>query len=316
MKVMAPARIDLSGGTLDIPPLCFMIEGTITLNLAINLRARITTTPSSQTLIREGDAPPVELTGMPLYEKAFAYFPDSDPLTVSIKSDIPRASGLGGSSSTLVALVSALRGAVPETGLERRDVLQQVTVLEHRLLGKPAGTQDAAAAIYGGLSRISFDQGLPFRQSLEMPSFLKGPLYLAYSNIQHHSGINNWAIVRGACEQDQEIISLLQNLCANAHDMEKALIADDTDHFMATLLREAALREQLCPEIMTPDMAAFSKAFGDRLACKVCGAGGGGAMFLFGEDLDRDELEHQASRTGLQIIETGADSEGCRGMAS
>jgi D-glycero-alpha-D-manno-heptose-7-phosphate kinase len=36
----APTRVDLAGGTIDIPPLFLFHEGALTVNFAINLMAR------------------------------------------------------------------------------------------------------------------------------------------------------------------------------------------------------------------------------------------------------------------------------------
>ena len=42
VEAEAPIRIDLSGGTLDIPPLDLLVPGASTLNVAINLTATAT----------------------------------------------------------------------------------------------------------------------------------------------------------------------------------------------------------------------------------------------------------------------------------
>src|SRR5262245_19117869 len=41
VAVSAPARIDLAGGTLDIWPLYLLHEGAMTVNVAIEMRARV-----------------------------------------------------------------------------------------------------------------------------------------------------------------------------------------------------------------------------------------------------------------------------------
>ena len=38
----APTRIDFAGGTLDIPPLYLFVEPCYTINLAIDLKAKVT----------------------------------------------------------------------------------------------------------------------------------------------------------------------------------------------------------------------------------------------------------------------------------
>lgn len=295
LKISAPARIDLSGGTLDVPPLCFLIKDSLTLNLAVDLRVSVSV----------GKTEPLET----LFKVGLEYFDIQEPYRFKTETQIPRASGLGGSSSTLVALVHLLHRLAPDHG--SFDPLNVVTVLEHRLLGKPAGTQDAIAAIYGGLNEIRFEHGSPSRQALALPPFLDGPLYLAYSKVQHHSGINNWEIIKAACEGDHQVLGNLERLNVNAWRMREALLNQDCSSFIESLYLEAYLRNRLSAHILTEPMAAFSKAIAGKVASKVCGAGGGGCMFLFGESMDPDYLRFEAARQDLEILTVMPDREGC-----
>jgi len=311
MTYSAPARIDLAGGTLDIPPLCFLIENSLTLNLAINLRTSVHLEENGSGMLVSN--PPKPLRDMPLYSKTLDYFCRSQNLDVRVESDIPQASGLGGSSTLLTALVRALEPFTEDTSEFKEKLLGHVTVLEHRLLGKPAGTQDAIAAIYGGLSEIDFNSGAPSRKPMKIPSFLQGPLYLAYSKIQHHSGINNWAIIRDACEGDASTLSTLNKLNNNSHDMKVALEQDDRHLFFDCLLLESKLRTHLCRGVCTSDMDQFLSNFNHKMVGKVCGAGGGGCMFIFGQDeeMDLDALNHVARKCDMEILTVEADQRGC-----
>jgi D-glycero-alpha-D-manno-heptose-7-phosphate kinase len=303
MTHSAPARIDLAGGTLDVPPLHFLIRDSLTLNIAIDLRVAVAVDFQGNGHVHiDGDAFPIK--DIPIFALALEAF-DAGNASIHISSNIPKASGLGGSSSLVVALIR-------ELGASENHILGDVTVIEHRLLGKPAGTQDALAAIHGGAGKITFPHGNPMREPLPCPSFLSGPIFLAYSSVQHHSRINNWAIIKAACEGDIELLTTLDALKENAHAMLNALASDDSGSFLDCLHREVRLRTELCPSIRTPAMEQFANHFDERLACKVCGAGGGGGMFLFGEELDPEELHWAGERHGLRIIETRVDKDGCR----
>lgn len=308
MRVSAPARIDLAGGTLDVPPLCHMFRDCLTVNLAIDRRVEVTLVPSEDKLLYAGEAEPVPLVDVPLFAKALAYLAPEASYNVHTLGNIPAAAGLGGSSTLLVALVKAITLATGQE-MDHVTLLERVTVLEHRLLGKPAGTQDAIAAIYGGLSEIHFEHGKPEQKHLKLPPFLQGPLYLAYSKQQHHSGINNWGIIKAACENEPRTRSVLAALNGNAHRMTAALQTIDRSTFFDTLKQEAVLRSQLCEDILTPDMQSFSNYFGDNLAAKICGAGGGGCMFLFG-DVEPSALYEAANRFNLEILTCEPDTRG------
>ncbi len=314
MKYRAPARIDLAGGTLDIPPLCFIIKNSITINLAINLHVFLEIKDTSLATLGAPFGEADELSRQPLFREALEYFQCESTTRFEVNGNIPTASGLGGSSSTLVALVWALRERFLGRSADRGQVLNAVTLLENRLLGKPAGTQDAIAAIYGGLNEISFESGVPERREMHLPPFLRGPLYLAYSRIRHHSGINNWAVVKAACEGDSYTLEVLRDLSWNASKLREALRKHSLSHFVECMARESSLRRQLSSEIFTESMARFAKALEDEAVCKVCGAGGGGCMFVFAEQPDPEKWSQLARENELELLEVHPELEGCLGV--
>ncbi|CAM2010894.1 GHMP family kinase ATP-binding protein [Acanthopleuribacter pedis] len=309
MNISAPARIDLAGGTLDVPPLCFLIRHAATLNIAVNRRVSLSITDARGKLNRAGDI--TDLAAWPLYNEALTYFgQDTDQLGFQVTGNIPPASGLGGSSSLLVALVRLLNESLGNRP-EEKVLLDQVTVLEHRLLGKPAGTQDGIAAIYGGMNWIHYHRGYPVVENVAVPAFLtKNPLLLVYSDQQHHSGINNWSVVSRACEGDPETLRVLNALADNAHAMKESLEASDERGFFETVRTESRLRRDLCPDILNPAMAKFAESVGEGVACKACGAGGGGAMWVYAPGLRLADVADVASRNALQAWEVKIDFNG------
>lgn len=308
MKHSAPARIDLAGGTLDIPPICYFIKDTLTLNLTINLRVSVEIKQGNGFVLNQDQKTHVD--ELPLFKLALDYFGLEPKYDFIVENAIPRASGLGGSSTLLVALVKCLSEIAGKT-LGNDTLLNAVTVLENRLLGKPAGTQDGAAAIYGGLSRIEFEQGPPRQSALRLPEYLSGELYLVYCAEQHHSGINNWSLIKSACEGDTRTLDVFRRLNENAHKMQELLQSGSAEDFLVGLRKEVALREELCSDLMTPDMASFANGLSSDYVAKVCGAGGGGCMFVFAVSPDAGFLKRTAEQFGLALIEVKADPQGC-----
>lgn len=311
MRVTAPARIDLAGGTLDVPPLCFLIENALTINLAIDLTVSVELEPADTWRVFPNGRQGHDIPLAPLFQKTVGYLKLKRPFHIYITSNIPKASGLGGSSSLLVALVKAFLES-GEADPREASLLELVTVLEHRLLGKPAGTQDAIAAIEGGLSSIEYASGKPVCSHVLLPPFLSGDLYLAYSSVQHHSGLNNWGIIKAACEGESGTLACLDALSENARILKDAILTQDEDAFLVALQHEAELRNQLATGLLTPAMGGLANDLPARTAAKICGAGGGGCMFLFGELPDYDELQAMATGHGLEILKVAWRKEGCR----
>src|SRR5690349_5590570 len=121
-EAVAPTRIDLAGGTLDIWPLYLMLDAPVTVNLGLALpaRARVERLPRGRFVLRSLDhrteerfrSLPDVLRGAKhrLAAEALRAIPLEGAL-VETSSGVPPGSGLGGSSSLAVALCAALRGA-------------------------------------------------------------------------------------------------------------------------------------------------------------------------------------------------------------
>ena len=113
------ARIDLAGGTLDLWPLHVLHPGSVTVNLAIDLRARCRVRPGPSgfriTVPGLGYERVVhsarELLGDPRAALAGALLEALEiraPREIELSSDVPYGSGLGGSSALAVAMAGAL----------------------------------------------------------------------------------------------------------------------------------------------------------------------------------------------------------------
>ncbi len=310
MSYSSPARIDLAGGTLDIAPLCHMIEGAVTVNLAINLRSlvRVHRQPGPISTVSFEGGCKLATSSELLFSEALRYFDVTDPVHFDVQSSVPRASGLGGSSTLLVSVCAAVYRFARHSQISADQLIRMVTVLEHRILQKPAGTQDAIAAIHGGLNVITYEQGSPSSNHLVIPPFLSGPIYLLHTKEQHHSGINNWQIIKAACEGDTSILGLLRALAENAEMLKQAIVCGDPKAFSQALARESEMRNRLAPGILPENMKCFLDQH-DGLVGKMCGAGGGGCMLLFGYQPQEKSLAI-AQALELTIIEVMADANG------
>ncbi len=118
VEATAPTRIDLAGGTLDIYPIYLLEGGAVTVNLAITIGVRVRVEPYT-----EGVAVYSEDLGFGVEVPTSAALPVGGPLDLILRalrycglpartrvvtvSNAPRGSGLGASSSLLVALLAA-----------------------------------------------------------------------------------------------------------------------------------------------------------------------------------------------------------------
>jgi D-glycero-alpha-D-manno-heptose-7-phosphate kinase len=291
IEASAPARVDLAGGTLDLWPLHVLHPGSVTVNLAIGLRARCrvrrgatgfrVTVPDLGYERRVGQAG--ELLSDPRGALAGALLEALDiqePQEIELSSEVPFGSGLGGSSAMTVAMAAGLAASVqmPFEGPGRVDLVRDV---ETRVLGKPAGVQDYYPPLTGGLHRLLFEPGRTHvqRRDADARAWLKH-LTVFDTGAAHASGMNNWEIYRARLEGDRRVAEALDRVRAAARSMAEAAEGGDFEAMGKALAEEWDARRRLAPVVSSP---AIERAIGAAAAAgawggKACGAGGGGCV--------------------------------------
>lgn len=298
----APLRIDLAGGTLDIWPVYLQLRDPVTVNVAIARYAEAT-------LVAGGPAP----ARGSLASRLFAAIPGR-PVGIETRVDCPRGSGLGGSSALCVAIARALFDerngrATPQ------DVFRLVRDVESQHIRTPTGDQDYLAAIHGGCSAIRFGAGgATVTRIRSAEAELGRRLVLFYTGVPHFSGINNWAVFRAVFDGDRGVRSRLQSIASVARDVASALEAGDLDRAGVLVGREWSYRRGLARGITTPELErafALGKRHG-AIAGKVCGAGGGGAAFLFAREGAAPALARRLSAAGFMLLPASVARRGVR----
>ncbi|MEQ1646863.1 MAG: GHMP kinase, partial [Pyrinomonadaceae bacterium] len=118
----APTRVDLAGGTIDIPPLFLFHEGAATVNFAISMLAhcRIETRDDDRIILESIDQKAtVETTvadiaslrdepRLQLLAKLVYFFRPETGFKMTTESQAPAGAGLAGSSTLNIACIGAL----------------------------------------------------------------------------------------------------------------------------------------------------------------------------------------------------------------
>jgi len=308
LTVRAPTRIDLAGGTLDIYPLYLFAGGGATLNIAIDIfsTVKVRTGGAKGLLLRSLDlgeemavAEPTEAPedgSLALLGRAVRHF--SLPLSrlntgleIITSNEAPKGSGLGASSSLLIALIFALKHYLDSTALNEgrgarglEEVLSISADLEAQLIGIPVGTQDYYAALYGGVSRIDYGVATRIHRHISLsPSFsrtLQDSLILTFTGAPHYSAVTNWGMVKAYIEDSGSTRRRMQDIKETALAMGAALESEDLGQFARLISREWQNRKGLADGVTTPfteELIARAEKAG-ALASKICGAGGGGCL--------------------------------------
>ncbi|HET7293052.1 MAG TPA: GHMP kinase [Vicinamibacteria bacterium] len=320
----APTRIDLAGGTLDIWPLYLFHPGAVTVNVAIDQRARCRVEPraggvrveSLDTGAVQEAADVGSLTGgpdAPLAAFVLQALGVQSGLGVETCSCVPAGSGLGGSSALAVAVAGAVARAAGMR-LAEDQVWPVVRDAEARCIGVPTGIQDYLAALHGGLLAIHLEAGRIRVERLAVePGRIEEWLLLVDAGATRFSGINNWEVFKGRIDGDPRVRGSLDAIARVATEVRAALLEGRFEALVALLAEEWEARKRLAPAVTSPEIdriaAAAASAGG---AAKVCGAGGGGMVAVWIEPARREDARRSVTRAGFACVPFRVAREGLR----
>lgn len=318
--VKSPTRVDLAGGTLDLWPLYLFINGASTVNVAINIYtvAEITPHADSTVILESADLKLKKVYAnlqealsdpdpqMILLQTQLRYWMPQQGFALKTSSQSPVGGGLGGSSSLTISLMKAF---AQFCGKPFRDVHQMVHVahnIEAEILNTPTGTQDYYPAASGGLNilRYNYDgisqEVLPVAQTPLAEKFM-----LVYTGKAHHSGLNNFEVMKDSVVKDPETLQALRDLKTIAIETEQAIRGGRWNDLGALFKREFEARVRLAPEFSSPEinkLAEVSLQNGAE-AVKICGAGGGGCVLVWCPPQNQEGVARACQKAGFQVMD-------------
>ena len=316
----APTRVDLAGGTIDIPPLFLFHEGAATVNFAVSLLAkcRIETRDDSTIVLESVDRGVkfettldkiAELKDEPRLEllaKLVYFFKPETGFHMITESEAPAGAGLAGSSTLNIACIGALNKLVGDRYHPDRFIPIAANV-ECQVIRVPTGYQDYYSAQYGGAASIHFGPAGMDREALEIDvETLERRIVVCYTGEPRNSGTNNWEITKRHIDGDRELFEIFDGIRDTSIAMREALLKSDWDAVGQILVGAHPDRKRLSPHITTPQMdMLIDKALANgAIAPKVCGAGGGGCIAFFCEDGRKADVERAlAAEAGAEVLD-------------
>ena len=320
----APTRIDLAGGTIDIWPLYLLHPGAQTLNAAISLRAHCVIESRADTRLRlisidTGDrvdaasVAELDVDRLPLIARLVRFFAPGG-VDVTTRSDSPVGAGLGGSSTLAVATGAAL-AAWTKREMAPEALLATVMNVEGQVLGVPTGVQDYRPAMYGGVLAIELGiEGTPAVRVPVDPDALTERIVVAFTGASRNSGINNWETFKRRIDGDAAVTSAFDAICRATSGMRSAIERGDWAAAAQHLEAEWTARKRLAPGVTTKaidGLLAGAKRAG-ALAGKVCGAGGGGCLFVLTEPARKDAVSAALADAGAQVLPLRIERDGLK----
>jgi len=320
IEASAPTRVDLAGGTIDIPPLFLFHEGAATVNIAVSLLAhcRIEARDDDRILLESVDrelkfettldrlAELKDEPSLELLSKLVYFFKPETGFAMTTESEAPAGAGLAGSSTLTIACIGALNKLVGDRYTPERFIPIAANV-ECQVIKVPTGYQDYYSAQYGGAACIHFGPAGMDREALEVDTeTLERRIVVCYTGEPRNSGTNNWEITKRHIDGDRELFEIFDGVRDLSLAMREALMKSDWDAVGEILHDAHPHRKRLSPHITTPQMdLLIDKALANgAIAPKVCGAGGGGCIAFFCEDGRKADVEKAlAAESGAEVLD-------------
>ena len=324
IKSCAPTRIDLAGGTIDIWPLYLFHEDAFTVNLAVDLRARVELRPRSDPGVKvrsldrgqEIEGPgldtlePSEWLALPV--RVARYFCRDVGFDLDMDCDAPAGAGLAGSSALTIALCGAF-ARLAGRRLSPEQTIRVARNIEAQVIRIPTGEQDYYPALHGGLNAVRLCVGGVDREALPLDrKALEDRLVLCYTGEPRRSAINNWEVMKGHIDGDPLVFSLFEKIRCCGIEMRLALRDGDLDRAAGAMNSEWEARRSFWRGFSTDRidrLMEVARAAGAE-AGKVCGAGGGGCICFLSKVGLKGRVESALVKAGADILAVRMAEEG------
>lgn len=327
IRTRAPLRISFAGGGTDVPPFP-AVEGGCVLSATIDRFAYGSLDPRDDRMVTIESVDFKTTAEMPLDEDII-YDGHLDLIKAAVRrfgregthgydlvlrSNAPPGSGLGASSTMMVALTGLLAKHY-SMELSDYDTAHLAYAIERNDLSIAGGMQDHYAATFGGFNFIEFTDRVivnPLRIRDEISHELEFSLLLCFTGITRDSA---WIIedqTRRARTQTKDTIEGLRAQKELALAMKAALLTGALRDFGALLGEAWVQKKRMSPLITNPrvdelyDLALRNGALGGKLT----GAGGGGYILLFCDFAKKHRVIEALELAGADVTEFTFSSKG------
>ena len=299
----APLRIGLAGGGTDVSPYSDLYGGTI-LNATISLYAHATIEPLAEDKIifeaadrqesqvfDRADELPINGTLDLLKGVYNAVQADYGVIKCGFKLstfvDAPAGSGLGTSSTLVVAIIGAF-AEMMRLPLGEYDIAHYAYHIERNRLKLAGGKQDQYAATFGGVNFMEFygeDKVIvnPLRIKQQYLFELENNLVLYYTSTSRESARIIEQQAKNVVAKKETSIEAMHQLKQQAQMMKEALLKGKLNEFGEILDYGYQHKKRMAEGIsntLIEDIYETAKAAG-ATGGKISGAGGGGFMTFY-----------------------------------
>ena len=332
----APLRLGLAGGGSDVSPYSEIYGGAV-LNATIEQYAFCTIEETNTAAVVLNAADLNILKSYPsalnlpvdgnldlhkgVYNRIVKNFGITGPLSFRMTTwcDVPPGSGLGTSSTMVVAIIKAFTEWL-NLPLGDYDTAFLAYQIERIDLGLSGGKQDQYAATFGGFNFIEFSKDErvivnPLRMKRWIIDELEASMVLFYTGESRSSD----KIIREQQENTRTgkklPVEATHRIKENSYIMKELLLKGEIIQFARTLGKEWENKKKMALSITNEHIDSIYEAAmkAGAYGGKVSGAGGGGFMFFMTDPARRLDLINALNRFNGRVLNFHFSENGCQG---
>ena len=289
----SPLRISFAGGGTDLPVFYekygwgAVVSTSINCYVYVTLNKKFDGKVSVRYSIHENCDQVIELKHALIRETLLNYGV-TNGIEIVIVSEVPaRGSGLGASSALTSALCLCLAEYQGKVDNDKESIAEGASYIEIERVGSPIGKQDHYSSALGGLNFFRFT-----KRKVEIKSFprtdfveeLEGQSMLFSLNMEreYKDGSFVHKILREQMDSIDSMNQIYQMQRDNALRLWEHMQYEVIERFMDHVNENWRLKRKTHPEITNPaiDSIIQRALSAGATAAKVCGAGGGGFLYL------------------------------------
>lgn len=233
-------------------------------------------------------------------------------------ADIPANTGLGSSSSFMVAVLNALH-AYNREFVTQRQLAEEACHIEIDVLHEPIGKQDQYIAAFGAVTCLTFEKNgnvlvEPLRVSDETLDQLVSNLSFFFTGMERSASEILAEQDTKSQKDDPEMIQNLHQIKKIGLETKRHLEKGNVDILGELFHAHWETKKKRSQKISTPfiDECYETARKNGALGGKLIGAGGGGFLMFYCRSSDKPKLSQAMKRRGLKPVRFHFDFEGAK----
>ena len=316
IRARAPLRIGLAGGGTDVDPYASTMGGCV-FNTTINKYAYCTLVPREDKVMIVKSSyfgrykaklsnSPLKLDGnMDLIKAVANHFEIKQGFNINIHSDVPSGSGLGGSSTMIVAMIASVAEWMHRY-LTKQEMAELAYHLEREVIGLKGGCQDQYAATYGGFNLLDIKKKVdvtPVSVNDDIKDELQCRSVMCFTGMSRESAkIIDTQIKSFENKQNIDALNESKKL---AREISDAIVKGNLDYSGELLDKSWEYKKQFSSSVSNKHINSLynaAKAKG-AIGGKVSGAGGGGFMYFICKYDRKADVAKELAKRGAKVTE-------------